>query len=112
MIFEQTTDYVAIWSKMASRVAILPKARLNTEIKTGAIVAMHSWGSRLVRVVELTADYGWLDAFDDFAVEFQRTRRDWRMDLAMAGLSSDCFVVDGGRKVATWYRDYVAYNAR
>jgi hypothetical protein len=105
MVVGQTNDYVAIWSKMARRVAILPKARIKTEIETGAIVAMHAWGTSLLRVVELTATYGWLDAFDDFAVEFQRTRRDWRGDLAMAGLSSDGFVLNGNRQVSTWYRD-------
>jgi hypothetical protein len=114
MIVGLDSDYVAVWSKLAGRVAILPTHRLEGIPKIGTIVAIHGWGSRAVlrRCVVLTADYGWLDAFDDFIVAFQRSDRDWRMSIAMEGVGGDIFALDARGKVASWYPELVAYNKR
>jgi hypothetical protein len=115
MIVNKTSDYLAIWSKMARRVAILPMRGIEgIPDNLDVIVAIHSWGSRKVlrRCVVLTASYGWLDAFDDYIIAFQRSDRDYRMSLATDGLCGDIFALNERGQVATWYREREVYAAR
>jgi len=109
-IIAKNDKFVAIWSRLASRVAILPTHGLKNIPTTGTVVAIHAWGSRLRRCVVLSPEYGWLDAFDDFSVAFQKKFS--RDDLVKQHISSNCFALNTRGEVSSWYRDVRGFRYR
>jgi hypothetical protein len=102
-ILAKTKDFVAIWSRMAARVAIVPTNGIKKIPNIGSIVAIYSWDSHVRGCVLLSSTYDWLDAFDDFSVTFQKNLS--TDHLLKANLSKNVFPLNTRGHVAGWIRD-------
>lgn len=105
-----TAAHVALWSRSASRVAILPLSGLSTAPALGSVCCARAWYRSLRAVIAITPKYDWLDAWDDFACALQAMGRS--LTLVEHGLRSDMFVLNEHGHVRGEYRDIHAMNMR
>jgi hypothetical protein len=110
MVVAATDTHVALWSRRAGRVAILPISGLPSAPAPGTVCCARAWYRSLRAIVAITPEYDWLDAWDDFACALQGMGRS--LTFVEHGLRSDMFVLNEHGRVRGEYRDIHAMNMR
>lgn len=110
LVVAATDTHVALWSRRAGRVVILPISGLPSAPAPGTVCCARAWYRSLRAIVAITPEYDWLDAWDDFACALQDMGRS--LTLVEHGLRSDMFVLNEHGRVRGEYRDIHAMNMR
>lgn len=102
--------HVALWSRRAGRVVIIPIGGLPSAPALGTVCCARAWYRSLRAIIAITPEYDWLDAWDDFACALQSMGRS--LTLLEHSLRSDMFVLNEHGTVRGEYRDIHAMNMR